>query len=393
MSTALARPSQPAGLSIYAPDHVQSVMQMAATLVKSRLTPKGIDTPEKAFYLIMKGRELGVPPIRSLERIHIIEGRTTMAAELMLELFKRRGGRSEWLDDPKDRTYAEIRLKAANGDVHIERFTLEDAKTAQLFGKDNWRKWPKAMMRARAIAAGLRALGEAEGLYDPDELGAVTSPDGEILTDKDAGPPPEAESQYAPPANDTKTPPPKTAVNDERTDLVFKLMNVLTAKPPKGLGLALDECAEWVSDNCGGHTVDDMSLADLGAVIKTAEEMAASQAKEEFRDLVECWRYDKKAKEWVSLGLEHQRSREQNNLLHTLRTERKLTDDEWRQGLVGKYNKTSSAELSVREASEVIETMRAKLEREGAKAVRKEARAREALAEVAQMLDEPGSQG
>lgn len=343
MSNALVRQLHSSALSTYAPDQVQVVMQMAATLVKSRLTPRGIDTPEKAFYLIMKGRELNVPPIRAIERIHIIEGRTAMAAELMLELFKRRGGRSKWLDDPKDRTRAEIRLEAPNGDVHVEQFTLEDAKTAQLLGKDNWRKWPKAMMRARAIAAGLRAMGEAEGLYDPDELGALTTPDGEVIS---------AEENADP--------------------KVLSIAAAAEAAPPSV------QPPQEVSSPAPGAKTEPV----------------------EFPELVECWKWNKEAKEWMSIGLEKQRSLAQNAKIHVLKGEMGLSDDEWRSKLNGYYNKNSSAELSEDEASNLIERMEAHVKRFGTKAsksAKKEARAKEALADVGQMLAElplePGSDG
>lgn len=204
--TALVK-SNGGALSMYEPDAITATMTMAKALVASRLTPRGLDTPEKAFYVIMKGRELGVPPIRSLERIHIIEGKCCMAAELMLERFRGRGGKSKWLDDKADRTRAELWIRCPNGDEHTEVFTMEDAKAAGLAGKDNWRKWPKSMLRARAIAQGLRAMGEAEGLYDPDELGAVTNDNGEVitLTPKAPGPrtAPFAESSGGPLASST----------------------------------------------------------------------------------------------------------------------------------------------------------------------------------------------
>lgn len=181
MTTAIAaRPASSANtMALYAPDAIQATMSMAKALVGSRLTPRGVDTPEKAFYIIMKGRELGVPPIRALERIHIIEGKTCMAAELMLERFRQRGGHSKWVKNTA--AGVELWLKAPNGDEHTEEFTMDDARAAGVAGKDNWRKWPKAMLRARAAAAGLRAMGEAEGMYDPDELGAVTNEDGEVV--------------------------------------------------------------------------------------------------------------------------------------------------------------------------------------------------------------------
>jgi hypothetical protein len=62
-------------------------------------------------------------------------------------------------------------------------YTMADAQRAGLAGKDNWKKHPRAMLRARAITEAARAIfpDTCVGLYDPDELGAVTAPSGEIV--------------------------------------------------------------------------------------------------------------------------------------------------------------------------------------------------------------------
>ena len=60
---------------------------------------------------------------------------------------------------------------------------MDDAKRAGLVKKDGWQFYPKAMLRARAITAGLRAVAPdiIAGIYDPEELGADVTVDGEIV--------------------------------------------------------------------------------------------------------------------------------------------------------------------------------------------------------------------
>jgi hypothetical protein len=153
-------------------------MALAETLVASGFLPQAIQKPAQALAIILAGQELGLPPMRALREIHVINGKPVLSAELMLSLFKRRGGRSQWRQS--DARIAELWLKHPNGDEHIETFAFGDAVAAGIAGKDNWKKYPKAMLRARAISAGLRALGEADGVYDPDEMGAVTTETGEV---------------------------------------------------------------------------------------------------------------------------------------------------------------------------------------------------------------------
>lgn len=165
-------------LTIFTDTGYSTTLKIAETLVKSGVLPRGIDNPFKAFAIIQKGREIGVGPMRALTGIALIEGKPTVSPELKLEQFRQRGGRVKWVKS--DNTVAHLYLKAPNGDEHEEIVTLDDMKLAGVAGKDNWRKYPKSMLRARAVGFGLRALGEGDGSYTPDELGAVTNESGEM---------------------------------------------------------------------------------------------------------------------------------------------------------------------------------------------------------------------
>ncbi len=183
--------------NIFTPDGFTTTQKIAETLVKSGILPRGIDTPAKAFAVIVKGWEIGVGPMRALTGIHLIEGKPSVSPELKLERFRERGGRIKWVRS--DGLVAECTLTAPNGDVHTECVTLDEMKVAGVAGKDNWRKYPKSMLRARCVAFGLRALGEGDGSYTPDELGTVTAEDGT----------PSNDVAYIPPQEEAKAPAPK----------------------------------------------------------------------------------------------------------------------------------------------------------------------------------------
>jgi hypothetical protein len=78
-----------------------------------------------------------------------------------------------------DETKAVLHLVHPNGDKHTETFTIEDAKRAGLSSNSNYSKFPKAMLRSRAITAGLKSIGweGAVGAYDPDELRSEEFPE------------------------------------------------------------------------------------------------------------------------------------------------------------------------------------------------------------------------
>ncbi len=161
----------------------RAMQEQAKALVKSGFLPKAVDTAEKAIAIMQTGRELGIGPMQALRCIHIIDGKPVMAAELIagLVLSRHRGA----LLRVAETTEKECVVTAArSGQEATEyRFTLEDAQRAGLTGKQNWRGYPRAMLRNRAIAEAARGTFPdcTMGLYDPDELGAVTTERGEIV--------------------------------------------------------------------------------------------------------------------------------------------------------------------------------------------------------------------
>ena len=116
----------------------------------------------------------GCDPVSAMQRYDNIQGRVSKKPIAMLEDFIKAGGKHQWIESTDK--IAKLRLITPNGSEHIETFTIEDAKKAQLSGKDVWRKYPKAMLRARCTSAGLRAADPAATnlLYTPEETESFT---------------------------------------------------------------------------------------------------------------------------------------------------------------------------------------------------------------------------
>lgn len=169
-------PVEPVRVAMLPEQSLPQMLAFAETLVKTGFLPQAIKTPAQAVAVILTGRELGIGPMQALRSINVIQGKPALSAELMLALFKRRGGNAVWKESTD--TKAVLWLKHPNGDEHTETFTLEDARRADLLGKSNWKVYPKAMLRARCASAGLRAIAPdvTAGMYDPDELGAEIPP-------------------------------------------------------------------------------------------------------------------------------------------------------------------------------------------------------------------------
>lgn len=158
------------------PEKPEDALYLGEMLLRSRLLPDHIRTPEQACYLILAGAEMGMPATRALRSLMIVKGKVIEGADSQLARFKECGGRAQFaaLDD----TRAELRLRHPNGDEHVETYTIEDAKRAGLLTNVNWQKHPRAMLRSRAITAGLKSIGwiDAVGAYDPDEAREFAGP-------------------------------------------------------------------------------------------------------------------------------------------------------------------------------------------------------------------------
>lgn len=155
-------------------------MRGAAMLLKSGLCPVALKTPESVLFVVLAGRDLGLSPVAALRGLAIIQGKIEVSADLQLGLFHRQGGKSSWseLSD----AVASLTLTAPwLTKPHTSRFTMEDAKRAGI-ATGNYQKYPKAMLRSRAITQGLKDIGfdATAGCYAPGEISGVVPIDPDV---------------------------------------------------------------------------------------------------------------------------------------------------------------------------------------------------------------------
>lgn len=169
------------------------IREQASLAVKTGFLPKAVDTPEKAITIALKGRELGIPPMQAFSHIHIIQGKPTISAELMLSLIYRNvpGTVINYIETSSKACV--IEAKRPGGKPTRFAFTIEEAKQAGLLSKDSWKSYPGAMLRARCVSIVARALfpdaimgcsytaEELGGDVEMDETGAVINVQAEVL--------------------------------------------------------------------------------------------------------------------------------------------------------------------------------------------------------------------
>lgn len=132
----------------------QDLQGMAQAIAKSGLF--GMKTPEQALALMLVAQAEGLHPATITQDYDIIQGRAARKTHSVLARFQQMGGTVEWhelSDTVADATFSH----KSGGKLRIQ-WTIQQAEKAGLTGKDNWKNYPRAMLRARCIAEGIRAV-------------------------------------------------------------------------------------------------------------------------------------------------------------------------------------------------------------------------------------------
>lgn len=131
---------------------------------------------------VATGRALGIADMTALRSIHIIDGKATFAAELMVLLVRRAG--HSITGEVVDGSATVTGTRADNGDTMTATWTLAMAERAGLVNKSNWKKYPESMLWARAVSQLARMLFAdcfAGNTYTPEELDGDISAADESL--------------------------------------------------------------------------------------------------------------------------------------------------------------------------------------------------------------------
>jgi len=156
------------------PQTVEEVFRLAQAVSLSGLAPKGMNTPEQITVAILHGAELGLPPMQSIQKIAVVNGRPVVWGDAIVAMLWGAGFKvREWMEGEALERVACCEITRPTGEKIERRFFVADAKKAGLWGKAGpWQQYPDRMlqMRARGFAARDGAADVLGGLYLREEL-------------------------------------------------------------------------------------------------------------------------------------------------------------------------------------------------------------------------------
>ena len=166
-------------------DLVPQAASLADQIARTDFAPAGLrGKPEAVMAAMLTGHEIGIGPMQALSEISVINGRPCMSAKLMRALVHRAGHALGF----EVKSNRKVTICARRADWPEDRvakvtWTRDDAKAAGLSGGQNYRKYPRAMLAARATGEICRdnfadVLGGIG--YTPEELS-----DGDLVADDD----------------------------------------------------------------------------------------------------------------------------------------------------------------------------------------------------------------
>ncbi len=144
--------------------------QIAENCVNSNLF--GIKTKTQALALMALCQAEGLHPAKAIQDYHIIQGRPALKSDAMLARFQAAGGVVEWVEYSEAKVSGRFSHPQSSPTPILIEWTIEQARRIGLAGKDNWKNYPRAMLRARVISEGVRTVypGIASGVYTVEEV-------------------------------------------------------------------------------------------------------------------------------------------------------------------------------------------------------------------------------
>ena len=149
---------------------MDQMQAMAKALVAGKLF--GFKNEQEAISIMLIAQAEGRSPALAVRDYHIIQGRPALKADAMLARFQQEGGVVNWVEYTDTKVSGEFSHPKSSPKPVTITWSLDMAKRIGIANKDNWHKYPRAMLRARCISEGVRTVypGIAVGIYTIEEV-------------------------------------------------------------------------------------------------------------------------------------------------------------------------------------------------------------------------------
>lgn len=161
----LAKPEPQSGklsrIAAFTPVNLTEAIALSKLIAGSDLAPRDFKgKPANVLIAMQMGAEVGLAPMQSLQNIAVINGRPSLwgdAALGVVQVHPEYEWHKEWWEGTGDARKALFQIKRKGQEAHQQTFSVQDAKTAQLWTKPGpWKTNPDRMLQLRARGFGLR---------------------------------------------------------------------------------------------------------------------------------------------------------------------------------------------------------------------------------------------
>ena len=141
-------------LTLVSEPNMANLTTQAEAVTKSGMF--GLKSVNQTLTLMLIAEAENIPAIQAVQMYSVINGMPSLKSTEVQSRFQRSGGKVEWLETTDKKAVAKLTHPEAI--EYISEFTMEQAIQMGLANKDNYKKMPKAMLMARAITSGVRAI-------------------------------------------------------------------------------------------------------------------------------------------------------------------------------------------------------------------------------------------
>ena len=152
---------------------IAEVRVMADSATKSGMFP--VKSKEQAFTLMLIAQAENIHPMSAFMKYDIINGKPALKSTEVLSRFQHSGGKVQWIETNDEKAIGKF-SHPNGGEITLE-WNMQRATKAGYANKDNWKKHPAQMLRARCVTEAVRAIYPSclNNMYSAEEVIDFTS--------------------------------------------------------------------------------------------------------------------------------------------------------------------------------------------------------------------------